>query len=91
MPVTLDSGPMDGPDRIGPEAGARQKRSPGEMVRAATKSFTTKDGLIGDYDYGMETQNGTLQTPANIDLRLSFQTQSSVYEEADTGRAILWP
>ncbi|KAJ4291799.1 hypothetical protein N0V90_009694 [Kalmusia sp. IMI 367209] len=37
------------PDRIGPDHGP--KRSFGEKVRRFMKAFTTKEGLIGTYDY----------------------------------------
>lgn len=37
-------------DRIGPDYGP--KRSFGEKARRAFKAFTTKEGLIGSYDYG---------------------------------------
>lgn len=40
----------DGPDTIGPET--TPKRSISEKSRRLFKAFTTKDGLIGDYDYG---------------------------------------
>lgn len=51
MSVTLDSGPHDGPDTIVPENSS--KRSIGERIHSTVRAFTTKDGLIGDYDYGM--------------------------------------
>ncbi|EHK99919.1 putative Uric acid-xanthine permease [Glarea lozoyensis 74030] len=50
MAVTIDQGPMDGPDRVGPDYSP--KRTFGENLRAFGKAFTTKDGLIGQYDYG---------------------------------------
>jgi hypothetical protein len=37
----------DGPDRIGPETG---KKGVGGRARKLFKAFTTKDGLIGNYD-----------------------------------------
>ncbi|KAF2762916.1 purine permease [Pseudovirgaria hyperparasitica] len=37
------------PDRIGPDMGP--KRSMSTKVRGFVKSFTTRDGLIGNYDY----------------------------------------
>lgn len=37
------------PDRIGPDHGP--KRTFGEKVRRVVKAFTTKDGLVGNYDY----------------------------------------
>ncbi|KAJ5225716.1 Purine permease [Penicillium chermesinum] len=40
---------MDGPDQIGPDY--RPKRTVGDQVRAIVKKFTTREGLIGDYDY----------------------------------------
>ncbi|KAH7053222.1 permease family-domain-containing protein [Macrophomina phaseolina] len=39
----------DSPDQIGPEI--RPKRSFGEKLRSFKKAVTTKDGLIGKYDY----------------------------------------
>ncbi|KAF2748696.1 xanthine/uracil permease protein-like protein [Sporormia fimetaria CBS 119925] len=39
----------DGPDRIGPDHGP--KRSVGEQCRRFVRAFTTKDGLVGQYDY----------------------------------------
>ncbi|KAF2433515.1 Xanthine/uracil permease [Tothia fuscella] len=39
----------DSPDMIGPER--TQKRTFGQKVRSLSKKFTTKEGLIGDYDY----------------------------------------
>lgn len=49
MSMTIDNGPMDGPDTIGPEH--PPKRSFQEHVRHIVKAFTTKNGLVGTYDY----------------------------------------
>jgi len=51
MSVTIDEGPHDGPDRIG-EPEHSPKRSFGEHISHITKAFSTREGLIGDYDYG---------------------------------------
>lgn len=51
MAVTIDSGPHDGPDSVVPESSP--KRSFGERINSTVRAFTTKDGLIGNYDYGM--------------------------------------
>ncbi|KAL2847461.1 purine permease [Aspergillus pseudoustus] len=40
---------MDGPDQIGPDFSP--KRTFCEHIRRAVQTFTTKDSLIGDYDY----------------------------------------
>ncbi|KAL2847276.1 purine permease [Aspergillus pseudodeflectus] len=40
---------MDGPDQIGPDFSP--KRTFRERIRRTVHVFTTKDGLIGDYDY----------------------------------------
>ncbi|CRG86923.1 Purine permease [Talaromyces islandicus] len=40
---------MDGPDQIGPDHGP--KRSVADHCRRAVRTLTTKDGLVGDYDY----------------------------------------
>lgn len=40
----------DGPDTIVPDS--NPKLTVGQRVRGITKKFTTKEGLIGDYDYG---------------------------------------
>ncbi|KAG9546330.1 Xanthine/uracil permease, partial [Aureobasidium melanogenum] len=40
----------DSPDTIGPET--TPKRSFSEKGRRLVKAFTTKEGLVGDYDYG---------------------------------------
>ncbi|PYI25631.1 Xanthine/uracil permease [Aspergillus indologenus CBS 114.80] len=40
---------MDGPDQIGPDL--RPKRSWREKTRRIVKTFTTREGLVGDYDY----------------------------------------
>ncbi|PYI09868.1 Xanthine/uracil permease [Aspergillus sclerotiicarbonarius CBS 121057] len=40
---------MDGPDQIGPDY--RPKQTWGDKTRRLIKAFTTKEGLIGDYDY----------------------------------------
>ncbi|KAF3391770.1 Purine permease [Penicillium rolfsii] len=40
---------MDGPDQIGPDHGRRQTVS--DKFRRFVKAFTTRDGLIGNYDY----------------------------------------
>ncbi|EED20722.1 purine permease, putative [Talaromyces stipitatus ATCC 10500] len=42
---------MDGPDQIGPDTGP--KRTISDRFRRAVRSFTTKEGLIGDYDYAL--------------------------------------
>jgi hypothetical protein len=52
MAVTIDQGPHDGPDVIIPANEASPKRSFGEHISHIFKAFTTKDGLVGDYDYG---------------------------------------
>ncbi|CAG8972518.1 hypothetical protein HYALB_00001210 [Hymenoscyphus albidus] len=49
MSVTIDNGPMDGPDQIVPEHSP--KRSFGEHIQHIVKAFTTKEGLVGTYDY----------------------------------------
>ncbi|KAJ5541899.1 Xanthine/uracil/vitamin C permease [Penicillium sp. DV-2018c] len=41
---------MDGPDQIGPDH--TPKRTITDKVRYAVKTFTTREGLLGDYDYG---------------------------------------
>lgn len=40
---------MDGPDQIGPDL--RPRRTLADRARKITKTFTTREGLIGDYDY----------------------------------------
>ncbi|KAL2217835.1 putative purine permease [Thermoascus aurantiacus ATCC 26904] len=40
---------MDGPDRIGPDLGPKKTLS--DKLRRVVRTFTTKDGLVGDYDY----------------------------------------
>ncbi|KAJ5364834.1 Purine permease [Penicillium cataractarum] len=40
---------MDGPDQIGPDHGPR--KTVGDKFRRFVKAFTTKEGLIGSYDY----------------------------------------
>ncbi|KAB8271598.1 permease family-domain-containing protein [Aspergillus minisclerotigenes] len=40
---------MDGPDQIGPDL--RPKRTWADKARRIVRTFTTRDGLIGDYDY----------------------------------------
>ncbi|PSS25624.1 hypothetical protein M430DRAFT_25401 [Amorphotheca resinae ATCC 22711] len=50
MSVTIDSNvPQDLPDRIGPEMAP--KRSFSEHIQHISRAFTTKQGLIGTYDY----------------------------------------
>lgn len=44
--MTLNDGPMDAPDQIGPVQ--TTKRTVGERMRRAVKTFTTKDGLVGN-------------------------------------------
>jgi len=39
----------DAPDRIGPDT--TRKPSVGDRLRQVGRAFTTKDGLIGNYDY----------------------------------------
>ena len=51
MSVTINDGPQDAPDRIGPEHSP--KRSFGEHLKHISAAFTTKQGLIGTYDYGV--------------------------------------
>ncbi|KAL1987254.1 hypothetical protein VTN96DRAFT_4282 [Rasamsonia emersonii] len=41
---------MDGPDQIGPSVAP--KRTISDKFRRIVKAFTTKEGLVGDYDYG---------------------------------------
>ncbi|KAJ5953520.1 hypothetical protein N7454_000416 [Penicillium verhagenii] len=40
---------MDGPDQIGPDLSP--KRTFSDKLRGVVRAFTTRDGLIGDYDY----------------------------------------
>lgn len=40
---------MDGPDQIGPDLSP--KRTLRDRLRRTVNAFTTKDGLVGDYDY----------------------------------------
>ncbi|PLB46110.1 putative purine permease [Aspergillus steynii IBT 23096] len=40
---------MDGPDQIGPDH--RPRRTWADHTRRLVKTFTTREGLIGDYDY----------------------------------------
>ncbi|GES64022.1 purine permease [Aspergillus terreus] len=40
---------MDGPDQIGPDF--RPKRTLADQARRIKKAFTTREGLLGDYDY----------------------------------------
>ncbi|KAA8646897.1 hypothetical protein EYZ11_005988 [Aspergillus tanneri] len=40
---------MDGPDQIGPDL--RPKRTWADRTRRLVKTFTTREGLIGDYNY----------------------------------------
>ncbi|KAJ5693433.1 Purine permease [Penicillium macrosclerotiorum] len=40
---------MDGPDQIGPDL--RPKQTFRDKLRHIVKTFTTRDGLLGDYDY----------------------------------------
>jgi len=49
MAVTIDNGPEDSPDQIGPEFSP--KRSFGEHIQHIVRAFTTKQGLVGTYDY----------------------------------------
>jgi hypothetical protein len=58
MAVEIDQGPLDGPDRIGPEY--TPKQTPRERVQRVVRAFTTKDGLIGSYDYGQYINNNCL-------------------------------
>jgi hypothetical protein len=51
MGVTLDQGPLDGPDNIGPDYSP--KRTKKESMQAIFKAFTTYEGLVGSYDYSM--------------------------------------
>lgn len=53
MSVTINDGPQDLPDQITPmNAEDSAKRSFGDHVRHIVRAFTTKQGLVGKYDYG---------------------------------------
>jgi hypothetical protein len=52
MGVTIEEGPMDGPDMIIPANEASPKRKFGEHISHIVKAFTTREGLVGSYDYG---------------------------------------
>jgi hypothetical protein len=58
MVVTIDQGPHDGPDMIIPPNEASPKRSFGEHISHIFKAFTTRNGLVGDYDYGEDPAYG---------------------------------
>ncbi|KAL5316361.1 hypothetical protein ACEPPN_015406 [Leptodophora sp. 'Broadleaf-Isolate-01'] len=47
--MAADIGPADGPDQIGPDYSP--KRSVSQQISHIVKAFTTKDGLLGSYDY----------------------------------------
>ncbi|CAL3965149.1 unnamed protein product [Diplocarpon coronariae] len=49
MSCTADDGPQDLPDRIAPESSP--ERTFGQHVWHFTRAFTSKQGLIGSYDY----------------------------------------
>lgn len=50
MAITIDQGPDDAPDRITGEE--PPKRSFGQRLSDFKRAFTTKEGLLGTYDYG---------------------------------------
>lgn len=54
MAVTIDQGPQDAPDMIVPHNETPPKRTFGEHISHIVKAFTTKEGLVGDYDYGKQ-------------------------------------
>jgi hypothetical protein len=100
MAVTIDSGPHDGPDTIGPEHSP--KRSFGERVNHLVKAFTTKEGLVGNYDYGMfiylsapisfpPPQSPKEQLLTCNPNSLPLQTQPPVPQEIQTSRPLLRP
>lgn len=60
MAYTANDGPQDLPDRIGDETSP--KRSIVQHVSHITKAFTTKQGLIGTYDYGENWVFSTLES-----------------------------
>lgn len=51
MSANITDGPDDGPNRIGPEYS--EKRSFSQHMSHIVKAFTTREGLLGTYDYGM--------------------------------------
>ena len=51
MSAVDNSGPHDSADHIGPEYSP--KRTFREHLQHLYKAFTTKQGLIGTYDYGV--------------------------------------
>ena len=51
MPVTIDDGPLDSPDSIAPVP--TPKRSVREHFHFTVKALTTKEGLVGNYDYDL--------------------------------------
>jgi hypothetical protein len=54
MAVTGDHDgiPHDSPDMIVPANEAPPKRTFGEHLQHIMRAFTTKEGLVGSYDYG---------------------------------------
>jgi len=61
MSVTINDGPQDAPDRIGPDYAPQRTRK--EHFQHIVSAFTTKRGLIGTYDYGkLQLSIGELQT-----------------------------
>lgn len=48
-----DGIPHDSPDMIVPPNEASPQRTFGEHLQHIRRAFTTKDGLVGDYDYGI--------------------------------------
>lgn len=48
---TAIDGPHDAPDRIGPDYSP--KRTAKEQFGHVVRAFTTKQGLVGTYDYSM--------------------------------------
>jgi len=50
MSANMVDGAQDAPDCIGPEQSP--KRTFGQHIQHITAAFTTKQGLLGTYDYG---------------------------------------
>lgn len=70
MAVEIDQGPLDGPDHISPEYTAKPKQTPRERIQRVVRAFTTKDGLIGDYDYGQYINKGIIHKLTDISIPL---------------------
>jgi hypothetical protein len=88
MATNSNERPMDGPDLIIPANEAPPKQTFREQISHNAKAFTTKEGLIGDYDYGKYSCFQKCGSLADV-CSVLVHTQPSIHEQFEEESSFL--